>query len=74
MRIKLGFVETDKIYIERLIAALIRFYFAGTEIYSYMDIGNANRKIEEQRDDIVPLQQHLQSIVLLTIKVHSISI
>lgn len=57
MRIKLGFVETDKIYIERLIAALIRFYFAGTEVYSYMDIGNTNSEIEEQRDDIVPSER-----------------
>lgn len=53
MRIKLGFVETDKIYIKRLFIALIMFYGDGLIVYSYIDESAANKGIEKQRADIV---------------------
>lgn len=53
MRIKLGFVETDKIYIEKLFVALIMFYSDRLIVYSCIDEGSANNGIEKQKTEIV---------------------
>ncbi|MGN0396178.1 MAG: hypothetical protein ACI4EF_12510 [Coprococcus sp.] len=60
MRIKVGFVENDRIYMERLVAALNRFYSDKLEIYSYTDVETANENVENQRLDIVIVDEKLE--------------
>ena len=38
MKIRVGFIVSDKIYIERLVSTLNRYYSDKLEIYSYTDV------------------------------------
>lgn len=60
MKIRVGFIVSDKIYIERLVSTLNRYYSDKLEIYSYTDVKVANESVENQRLDIVIVDETLQ--------------
>ena len=60
MKIRVGFIISDKIYIERLVSTLNRYYSDKLEIYSYTDVKVANESVENQRLDIVIVDETLQ--------------
>jgi MinD-like ATPase involved in chromosome partitioning or flagellar assembly len=60
MRIRVGFVIADKIYVERLVSSLNRSFSDKLEIYSYTDVKVANESIERQRLDLVIVDESLQ--------------
>ncbi len=59
MRIRLGIVDTDEIYVGRLVSTLNRFYSDKLEIYSYTDMEHAVDRIGKHRHDIVLVDENL---------------
>lgn len=59
MRIKLGIVEPDEIYLSRLVSTLNQYYSDKLEIYSYTSIEYAKDALGKQRHDMILANENL---------------
>ncbi|MBE5944459.1 MAG: hypothetical protein E7258_06025 [Lachnospiraceae bacterium] len=61
MRIKLGIVDEDVIYLQKLVSTFGKYYSDKLEIYSYSDVEYAIDKISKQRHDVVLVDSKITS-------------